>query len=90
MVKKLLSMSSNENLAQMSRTPHLYTIRSILPMQESPNVFVRGTHKLLHSSSMAEHLAYCDCFGKCYVLPNQQVFRETLFFIIDKISSRAG
>jgi len=30
----------------------------------SPNVFVLGLHKLLYSSSRAERLTQCGCFGK--------------------------
>ena len=37
----------------------------------SPNVFVRGLHKLLHNSSRAGYLTQRDCFEICYILPNR-------------------
>ena len=44
--------------------------RTFVPLsQRSPNVFVRGSHKLLHNSPRAGHLTQCDCFEKCYILP---------------------
>ena len=30
--------------------------------------------------SRADHLKECDCFGVCYILPNQQIFVDLLFF----------
>jgi len=30
--------------------------------QESPNVFVRGPHKLFNNTSTAGHLKWCDFF----------------------------
>jgi len=51
---------------------------------------VQGPHKLLHNIPRAGRFTYCDFFGICYILPNQQVFVEISFFIIDKVSSRAG
>jgi len=29
---------------------------------------------------MAGHLTLCDCFGICYIFPNQQVFRKYIIF----------
>jgi len=44
-------------------------------------VFVaRGPYKLLHNSSRAGHLTQCDCFGICYNLQKQQVFRKCIIF----------
>ena len=48
--------------------------------QVSPNFFVRGPHKLLQNISRAGRLTSCDCFGICYILPNQQ--NVGIFFII--------
>ena len=52
--------------------------------QGSPNFLVRGPHKLLHNSSRAAHLTYCDYFGICYILPNQQIFRKYYFLLLTK------
>jgi len=51
-------------------------LKIITLRQRSPNCFVRGPHKLLHNSSGAEHLRWCEGFGIRYILPNQQVFRR--------------
>jgi len=49
------------------------------------NVFVRGSHKLLHNSSRAGHLTQCDCFGVCYILPNQQFFcKQIILWLLTK------
>jgi len=50
----------------------------------SPNFFIRGPHKLLHKSTWAEHLTYWDCFGICYILPNQS-FSSINFSILIKV-----
>ena len=55
----------------------------------SPNFFIRGSHKLLHKNAWAEHLTYWDCFGICYILPNQKVFRQLIFHFRQKYL-RAG
>jgi len=56
----------------------------VLLGQGSPNVFVRGPHKLLHNRSRAGHLAQCCCFGIRYILPNQQIFRKCNIFSLLK------
>ena len=59
----------------------------------SRNFFVRGPHKLLLKASGVGHHSHTECkyFGISYILPNQHVFRNIYyFFIIDKMSSRAG
>jgi len=48
--------------------------------QGAPNFFVRGPHKLLLNSPRAGYLTQCDCFGKCYILPNQQIFLSYIVF----------
>ena len=45
----------------------------------SPNFFIRGPHKLLHKSAWVGHLTQWDCFGICYILPNQKVFCQLIF-----------
>ena len=59
--------------------------------QRSPNFLSEG-HKLLHNSSRAGHLTWCDCFEICHILLNQHVFLKHVyyFFILHKIASRAG
>ena len=57
--------------------------------QGSPNFFVRGPHKLLLNSPRAGHLTKCDCFRKCFCQINKFSF-VILFFLIGKMSSRAG
>jgi len=58
-----------------------YIILRILTLdQGSPNFFVREPHKLLHNSSRAGHLTYCDCFWPCCILPNQQIIRKSIIF----------
>jgi len=42
--------------------------------QGSPTFFVRGPHELIQNMSRAGHLTWYDCFGICYILPNQQFF----------------
>jgi len=48
-------------------------------------VFHPRPHQLLHSSPRVEHLTYCDCFGLCYILPNQKVFRQLIFHYLQNV-----
>jgi len=48
--------------------------------QRSPNVYVRGPHKLSHNSSRAGHLTYCVFRVMCYIPPNQLIFRRCTTF----------
>jgi len=61
---------------------------SIPQKQGSLNFFVRGPDKLLLNSPRTGHLTRCDCFGKCYILPNQHVYETILFFFNGKMYSR--
>jgi len=58
---------------------------ALLYSERSPNFFVRGPHKLSLHSSRAGCLTLWDCFGICYILPNQKNFCKLqiyYFFII--------
>jgi len=63
--------------------------RAQLLDQGSLNFFVRGANKLLPNCSRAAHLRQCNSFGKCYILPNQQIFVVILFFLVGKMCLRA-
>jgi len=47
--------------------------------QVFPNFFILGPHTLLRNSERVGHLTLCDCFGICYIVPNQKVFRQLIF-----------
>ena len=54
-------------------------------------IFGRGPHQLLHNSSRARHLVYCDFFGMCYILSNQHIFRKYIIFsLLAKCVLRPG
>ena len=57
--------------------------------QGIPNVFVWGPNEVIQNMSRARPLTYRDCFGVCYILPNQQLFVNILFFISDKCYTQA-
>jgi len=56
----------------------------------SPNFLVQWPHNILHNSLRSGHCTQRNSFGICYILSNQQMFRTMLFFINDKMFSRAG
>jgi len=47
-------------------------------------LFVRGPHKLIQKMWSAGRLTQCDCFGMCYIVPNQQIFRNYIFSSLRK------
>ena len=61
-----------------SQVKSLQVLRCTRP--GSPNFIVRGPQKLLDNSSRAGHLTWSGCFGICYILPNQQIFRKYHIF----------
>ena len=62
----------------------------VLSSQWIPDIFCvafldqgspKGPHKPVHNSLRARHLIY-DCFGICYILPNQQTFHKCIIFLL--------
>jgi len=47
--------------------------------QGPPNFIVRRPHKLVHNNSEGR-TSYLMCFGICYILPNQQIFRKHVIY----------
>ena len=66
--------------------------------QEPPKFFARGPHNLLNNSLRAGHLTYCECFGICYILTNEENFCNYIIFSLlakclrerNEMASRAG
>jgi len=57
--------------------------------QGSPNVFVRGPHKVMQNISRAGRRTQCVCFRIYYILPNQQNLGN-FFSSFDKMALRGG
>jgi len=59
-------------------------------MQQSQLFLSEGRIKLHKNSARAGHFTSHDCFGLCYILPNNKFFEIVDFFIINEIGSLAG